>query len=407
MKRRVSGQMRARVGRFNLKFGIPLSSYPFLLSLIQISPMTSNGHTDDPYLNKLLVEIKNGTQVIDASRASFLDSQLETLMHALVETHSAKELNLSDHFDCYRDEFPDDAGDILVETVSKYLARTGIEKLVLTELELTDRGVAALSKVLKDSKIKVLNLGENEITGKGVKFLADGILGSSVEKLLLYENKIGNEGAIHLARSLSSGACNLKFLHLSNCGLGSEGTEAIAKSLALSTLENISLLSNPIGSIGSLALAHGLPGSILKSLSTALTDEGLAAIAENLLASKLESLQTTMRFSDASILAMAKAIPSSQLKKFHFIATHISDNTGVILAEAVKSSSLQSLSLTHAPLMCDRAPNAFLAAARESSSLIEFYYPFKSDGWKEIKDSIDSVIQERRLAQGLEALEFT
>ncbi|XP_050958025.1 ribonuclease inhibitor, partial [Labeo rohita] len=171
-----------------------------------------------------------------------------------------------------------------------------LEKLELSNCEMTDEGCSAVTSALKSnpSHLRELNLSSNKLGDSGVKNLSDLLMNtqfklekldlcgcritekqcliltsalksnpSHLRDLNLSRNKIKNTGVNHLCDILKDSHCKLERLRLSDCSITEEGYKALASALR----------SNPSHLI-ELDLTGNDPGqSGVKELNDLLHDE--------------------------------------------------------------------------------------------------------------------------------------
>ncbi|XP_051763960.1 NACHT, LRR and PYD domains-containing protein 12-like isoform X33 [Ctenopharyngodon idella] len=263
-----------------------------------------------------------------------------------------------------------------------------LEKLWLSQCNITDEGCAALASALRsNSHLRELNLSGNIIGDGGLTLLSDGLKDPhcKLEKLRLEDCNITAEGCAALASALRSNShlreldltdniiggggltllsdglkdphCKLEKLRLEDCNITAEGCAALASALrSNSHLRELDLTDNIIGGGGLTLLSDGLkdPHCKLEKLRLEdcnITAEGCAALASALRSnSHLRELDLTDNIiggGGLTLLSDGLKDPHCKLEKLRLSYCNITAEGCAALASALRSNShLRELDLT-------------------------------------------------------------
>ncbi|XP_051763893.1 NACHT, LRR and PYD domains-containing protein 12-like isoform X27 [Ctenopharyngodon idella] len=263
-----------------------------------------------------------------------------------------------------------------------------LEKLWLSQCNITDEGCAALASALRsNSHLRELNLSGNIIGDGGLTLLSDGLKDPhcKLEKLRLEDCNITAEGCAALASALRSNShlreldltdniiggggltllsdglkdphCKLEKLRLEDCNITAEGCAALASALrSNSHLRELDLTDNIIGGGGLTLLSDGLkdPHCKLEKLRLEdcnITAEGCAALASALRSnSHLRELDLTDNIiggGGLTLLSDGLKDPHCKLEKLRLEDCNITAEGCAALASALRSNShLRELDLT-------------------------------------------------------------
>ncbi|XP_051763825.1 NACHT, LRR and PYD domains-containing protein 12-like isoform X19 [Ctenopharyngodon idella] len=263
-----------------------------------------------------------------------------------------------------------------------------LEKLWLSQCNITDEGCAALASALRsNSHLRELNLSGNIIGDGGLTLLSDGLKdphckleklrlwgcnitaegcavlasalrsNSHLRELDLTDNKIGGGGLTLLSDGLKDPHCKLEKLRLEDCNITAEGCAALASALrSNSHLRELDLTDNIIGGGGLTLLSDGLkdPHCKLEKLRLEdcnITAEGCAALASALRSnSHLRELDLTDNIiggGGLTLLSDGLKDPHCKLEKLRLEDCNITAEGCAALASALRSNShLRELDLT-------------------------------------------------------------
>ncbi|XP_051763715.1 NACHT, LRR and PYD domains-containing protein 12-like isoform X4 [Ctenopharyngodon idella] len=263
-----------------------------------------------------------------------------------------------------------------------------LENLMLWGCDITAEGCAALASALRsNSLLRELDLSENKIGGQGLTLLSDELKdphckleklwlsqcnitdegcaaltsalrsNSHLTELNLSENKIGDEGLMLLSDGLMDPHCKLENLMLSRCNITAEGCAALASALrSNSHLRELNLSGNIIGDGGLTLLSDGLkdPHCKLEKLwlfDCNITAEGCAALASALRSnSHLRELNLSGNIiGDGGLTLLSDGLkdPHCKLEKLRLWGCNITAEGCAVLASALRSNShLRELDLT-------------------------------------------------------------
>ena len=202
-----------------------------------------------------------------------------------------------------------------------------LHRLECAFADIGDAAIAVLAPGVSACGLRELCLRGNSLTSVGATALAQAMAGSScrIERLVLGSNAIGDGGATALAALLRENT-TVTALDVSGNGITAPGAVCLAASLTRnSTLAHLNLDFNAVGPTGAAALAAALPHSGLVSLElewNGIKDAGA----------------TTMAFA-------LHAAPASRLRHLGLASNGIRAGGAILLAGALRGSSLHSLVL--------------------------------------------------------------
>ena len=227
------------------------------------------------------------------------------------------------------------------KAIAGALPHCQLTSLNLTCNQIFDEGARALASALPQCELSSLNLSKNNIGADGVKVVADGLCESQITFLDFSGNYVDSslvsgfgdynrinslEGAKAIANFI---ACSsLTTLNLGHCDMQEKGVVIVANALSNSRLTKLTLgnykrgFLNCIGPEVPIAIANALPQSqliILNLEQTGIGDQGLKAIADALSQSQLTELYLECnRIGDEGAKAIANALPHSKLTTLRF-----------------------------------------------------------------------------------------
>ncbi|XP_057187774.1 uncharacterized protein si:ch211-196h16.5 [Triplophysa rosa] len=252
-------------------------------------------------------------ETLELSRCGVTDDGCDGLAAALRSNSHLRDLNLSDN----------NLGSTGVKLISAGLENPNckLETLQLSDCGVADKGCVALaSALISNSHLRELNLSRNKLGGSGVKMLSAGLKNPNckLEKLVLWDCGVTDKGCAALASGLRSNShlrklnlkkntnlgdsgvkllsaglenpnCKLEKLELSRCGVTHKGCVALASALKSnpSHLRELNLSENNIGGSGVELLSATLKNpkcklEILRLRCCGITDEGCHALASAL-----------------------------------------------------------------------------------------------------------------------------
>ena len=231
------------------------------------------------------------------------------------------------------------------KAIASALPHCQLTSLNLTCNEIFDEGARALASALPQCELSSLNLSKNKIGADGVKVVADGLCESQITFLDFSGNYVDSSlvsgfGGYNRINSLEAAkaianfiACSsLTTLNLGHCDMQKEGVVIVAKALSNSRLTKLTLgnyqralysgFPNSVGPEVAIAIANALPQSqliILNLEQTEIGDQGLKAIADALSQSQLTELYLECNgIGDEGAKAIANALPHSKLTTLRF-----------------------------------------------------------------------------------------
>lgn len=236
--------------------------------------------------------------------------------------------------------------------------------------------------------LRVLEIANQHLTSKGLEMLKKCVCQSNLETLIISDMRKLRSGGERSGRLLAeiiqeqhkyAGTLNkLSCLKFCESYLGDIGVKEFCRTLAQNDFSGLQMLffeNTKLTSKAAKELADFLPQSNLKTLSlfeNSIDDEGLVAIVSVLPRSKLISLNVGKNnFSEAGTPVMINMIKHSLLKHLCLSQLGLNDQTGILLAEALRDNhSLQLLDLSSNVYFTDEVGKALIKATKTHRSLL-------------------------------------
>lgn len=219
-------------------------------------------------------------------------------------------------------------------------------------------GAHTIAKHLADWSLTALSLAkQTNIGSNGTIYLAQGLPGATLQHLDLSQTNGNDQSGEFLLEQVAFS--NMTSLKLSGNLYGNLTAFATARALSTSaSLTNLWLDSNQIPPAGATQIARAIPSSSLKYLDITQNPTGAAVnnFLQNIANSSLQVFSIGgIAFTDnLNITALTQALKSSTLTSLSLVRCNIGSNVGPngelavqVIAEALKNSSLTSLILSY------------------------------------------------------------
>ena len=207
-----------------------------------------------------------------------------------------------------------------------------VTKLDLCHNQITDAGVASLCQALErpTCKITTLDLGDNEITDAGVGSLCQALQSPTckVTKLDLCKNQIADAGGFSLCQALQARTCKVTTLHLSGNQITDAGVVSLCQALQAPRCKvtTLDLSANQITDTGVVSLCHTLQTPRCKVISLGLSGN---------------------QITDTGVVSLCQALQTRTCKVTKlYLADNQITNAGVVrLCQALKTPRCKVISL--------------------------------------------------------------
>ena len=219
---------------------------------------------------------------------------------------------------------------ILHHCVQAIMKISTLKKLDISGNKISDDGAIRLSKCLStEGTLTELGLSENKISCKGVSAIAKAMMNTTIQKLDVSNNEISNDCTVALSKCLKTNT-TLIDLDVSNNSISCKGVSAIAEALQVNstTLQKLDISNCIAGDDGAIAFSKCLKTNTklieLKLSGNEITSNGISAIVEAMQENNaLQKLDiSNNKISDNGMLVFSKYLE----KNLSLVELNISGN---------------------------------------------------------------------------------